>query len=1480
MNNLNEIPVKSEKEQWTDAQWQAIHASGSDMLVAAAAGSGKTAVLVQRIIEKVLNRNGQQLSTVAMVRSDSEASAETMTNESEVRLPASDHDDLQGITGNDQRSIASLSNEANALDGQTAFDFDVLLSDETVGRQSEADIVPEPEIGQAQEAVSRAASLITGGSDYQTKAFHANQAGFIDIDRLLVMTFTNAAAAEMRERIGMALEAELERNPTSTHLRRQFSLLNKAHISTIHSFCIEVIRSHFYRIDIDPGFRIASDTERSLLLDEAIETLLEREYGEADNAVFLQVVNSFSNDRSDFELTRVLTNLLEGALSHPNPAIWLAQIAASYQEAASGRVSDLAVYPILLAEIDFVLAGAIEGLTYGKQLAMEPNGPSPLAGTLGEDITAISEMRALLRTDWEAARLQLEQGLFRRAPSIKAGSCDPVLKTRVSDLRATARRQVKELTGHYFARPLEHYLQDIAQMSPVAAKLATLVDQLHLLFAMLKKEKNLVDFSDLEHLALEILTTKENGVVKPSEIAREYQEHFVEVLVDEYQDTNNVQEMILQCIKKPTEEAGNLFMVGDVKQSIYRFRLADPAIFTAKYQQFTFIPSDTGLVIDLNQNFRSRSEVVDGVNYIFKRIMSRQIGEVNYDQDASLKKGARFPDDGASFPTELHLLDQAQTATAKVAASTHDELGAVLDQTDDEEAELTAARLETQEMAQAVLRLMADGTEVYDLRKKTYRPLEYRDIVILYRSRTWYADCLESFTELGIPIYAEMNQGYFETTEVSTMLSLLKVIDNPYQDIPLAAVLRSPLVGCTSNQLAEIRLAMPREPFYEAVKSCALNSSGDRGLKVKLIRFLSRLEKWTRDAKHESVAQLIWTVYRETNFVDFVAGLPRGKQRQTNLLGLYTRAKEFENSSFRGIFRFLRFIDRLRERGDDLGEVSSIGEQENVVRVMSVHASKGLEFPVVLIGGLARQFNKIDLRSQYLIDKDLGVAMKYVDTEKRIMRDSLFRRALLHKKQLESASEEMRVLYVAMTRAKERLLLFATVKNAEKNVQRWAIHQQNPEWLLSGSTRANASCYLDWIGPALVGHSAAQSLLETGFSENYYDGNLATTTRDHPSKWRLIYRKVGELDWTISEEVSQDHTDLPEAVHHYEKVDLQSEHLEQVVFQMDWQYPSVAATKFKAKQSVTEIKRMSQEADELAADDLLPDVSEERFRDQGEVNSSSEPVMAFNPATAPNPVMEALHGSEQTPPDGLDEDTIQLSFDVLLDPKQTNQDRLVVDGGVEALQLAEITNSQTEQSASVTGHTDRLSSSLPRPRFMQEQAITPAERGTLMHLVMEHIDLAGEISLEAITSSVDALVQRELITPAQREVINCEQVLQFYQSGIGQQVITAEHVWREMPFSLMVPASEVYPNWQGGSENILVQGVIDCMFLGPHDEIVLVDYKTDRIASSFTEMKPVLQDRYQKQIELYTKAIEQITRKKVSVRCLYFFDDGGNELLL
>ena len=606
-------------------------------------------------------------------------------------------------------------------------------------------------------------------------------------------------------------------------------------------------------------------------------------------------------------------------------------------------------------------------------------------------------------------------------------------------------------------------------MQPLIETLTQLVQAFSDRFTEMKEEKGLVDFADLEHYCLDILLdpfAKKEGIMAPSEAAIAYQQQFKEVLVDEYQDVNMVQEAIVQLVTKEGESTGNLFMVGDVKQSIYRFRLAEPNLFLSKYNRFTNDGEESGLKIDLARNFRSRKEVLDGTNYLFKQIMGVNVGEIEYNEAAELVKGASYPEE-EPFPIELLLVDLEKEERDEHEEDNSDEDQAIFDAN-----ELEQSQLEARVMAKKIKSMITERVPIFNPKTGTSRPVIYRDIVILLRSMTWAPQIMEEFKQQGIPVYANLSTGYFQATEINIMMSLLKVIDNPYQDIPLASVLRSPIVDLNEEELATIRIHNRKGKFFDAVLSFSRQKPSGESERIydKVKPFLNRLEEWRSMARQGSLSALIWQLYRDTHFYDFAGGLPGGKQRQANLRALYDRARQYEATSFRGLFRFLRFIERMQERGDDLGAARALGEQEDVVRVMTIHSSKGLEFPVVFVAGLGRNFNMMDLRKSYLLDKEFGFAAKYVNVDKRITYPSLPQLAFKRKKKMEMLAEEMRVLYVALTRAKEKLYLLASVKSLQKKLDKWSHTLDHKEWLLSDYERAAANSYLDWVGPSLVRH--------------------------------------------------------------------------------------------------------------------------------------------------------------------------------------------------------------------------------------------------------------------------------------------------------------------------------------------------------------------------------------------------------------------------
>lgn len=1232
---------KPENSTWTEDQWRAITASGKDILVAAAAGSGKTAVLVERIIKK----------------------------------------------------ITSIDNP-------------------------------------------------------------------VDVDRLLVVTFTNAAAAEMRKRIGEALEKEITKHPSSHHLRRQLTLLNRASISTLHSFCLSVLRKYYYNIDLDPGFRIADETEAELLMEEVMDELFEEQYSIENNDRFYDLVDRYSDDRSDLELQLLIRKLYDFSRSYPGPNEWLEQIVHSYDIGLISEIDNLSWMKDLRDDITIQLNGCKELLSRALEMTKEPGGPAPYADNIVDDQRIIQELLTANEHSWEKLYETMQTANFSKLKPCKGEDYLKNIQENVKALREQAKNQVKKLQEELFSRKPEYFLKDIQEMKPVVEILIELVKGFSSRYEAVKKEKGIVDFADLEHFCLQILKDEKSTIEEliPSAVAQDYRDLFQEVLVDEYQDTNLVQETIIKLVSC----SNNLFMVGDVKQSIYRFRLAEPHLFLTKYQQFQKDDADDslGIRIDLSKNFRSRAEILDGTNFIFKQIMNQTVGEIEYDEDAELKLGNLNYPDSEETKTELLLIDRKDSTIEDEANE---------DEGEEDDAISDLAELETVQLEARVI-----GMKIKELIQKPYkvtdksgnqRNVTYRDIVILLRSMPWAETIMEEFKELGIPVYAELSTGYFEATEVSVMMSLLKIIDNPYQDIPLVAVLRSPIVGLTEEQLALIRIHEKNSNFFECVKSY-FRSGENTELVEKLELFYKELKAWRTRARQGALSELIWQLYRDTGYYDYVGGLNGGKQRQANLRALYDRSKQYEETSFRGLFRFLRFIERMQDRGEDLGTARALGEQEDVVRMMTIHKSKGLEFPIVFVAGLGRQFNMQDLRKKVLLHKELGFGSKLVNPKLRISYPTLPLLAMKRRLQMELLAEEMRVLYVALTRAKEKLYLVGTVNDGEKTIEKWNSEADGDEWLLPDYVRAKAKRYLDWVGPALIRHQDCTVLSSK---------NFAIEISAHSSRWEVNVLNAENFPKDISHSAKQNF-DLLKNIENWQTVPIESSLKHLVYDQLSWKYPHWQAQIKRSKQSVSEIKSRKQVSDSFSDTQLI-----KKFR---------------------APLQD-------------------------------------------------------------------------RPKFLQQTALTAAEKGTAMHMVMQHIDLQSAITVESVADLLETMVRKELLTEEQKSVIDVSSIVQFFEAPLGQRVMKANKVRREVPFSLALPAKDAYPDWvEEESANVLVQGVMDCVF-ADEQGVVLLDYKTDTITGRFNNIdvaKQTLEERYRLQIDLYARALQEIWKLQRVEKYLFFFD--------
>lgn len=1001
-----------------------------------------------------------------------------------------------------------------------------------------------------------------------------NQTDPINIDEILVATFTNASAEEMRNRIGAGLEKAIAADPTSYQLKKQLSLLQRASISTLHAFCTQVVRQYAYLLDLDPGFRIGDEMEIDLIKQDVIGEMFEEAYSEdnEDFERFFHVVNMFSNDRSDVEVENLIIQLYTFAMQNPWPEQWLRSVAEDYNLPVDVTEGDLSWLELLKSEVRDQLQAFREAITRALAITEEADGPHHYAAALTVDLEFIN-MAINHQENWDELQEVFVTSKLKSLSS-KRVECDESKKEVIKQLRQGFRDEWNKMKKNLFSRKLSAHLEDMRTLYPAMKELTDVVIEFKERLSAVKREKALVDFSDLEHFCLEVLIDPASTMeeIIPSDVANAYKKQFKEVLVDEYQDINLVQETILSVISDQAGP-GNMFMVGDVKQSIYRFRHAEPTLFIDKYKRFA--EDDTlGKRIDLAKNFRSREAVLTGANYIFRQIFDEAVGEIDYDERAELIYGnLGYEDTPFENPEAELLLIDRETGVERERNTEGEDI-------DDLETVQMEARLYAQKINEWIGKGDEPPLQVIDKTTNKKRAIQFRDIVILQRSLTGLATMMSELKKQGIPVYAEMRTGYFAAIEIQVMINMLKVIDNPYQDIPLASVLRSPIVGLDEEQLTRIRLLKRREPFYEGVKEFA--ESTEIGSDV-VKGFLAQLDQFRLLAKEGALSALIWAIFKETGYYDFVGGIPGGRQRQANLRALYDRARGYETTSFRGLFRFLRFIERMEEQKKDLGEARALSEQEDVVRIMTIHKSKGLEFPVVIIGGMNKEFNYMDTRRKYILDKDLGFATKYIDVEKRITYPTLFYLALQQESLRKLLAEEMRVLYVAMTRAKEKIVMIGNVRDYDKEVKKWQQVIHHPEWVLPKQMRKNAKSYLDLVGPALMRHEDNENLQEDLLLSSKVPKEIVADK----SKWHVAIIQGSDLT-NILELQKIQKGELRSTITNWEQLAEVDEALyEDVSKKLNFTYDYLAATEARAKQSVTEIKRRQELVDDYSGNELV-----------------------------------------------------------------------------------------------------------------------------------------------------------------------------------------------------------------------------------------------------------------------------------------------------
>ena len=1210
----------------------------------------------------------------------------------------------------------------------------------------------------------------------------------LDIDRLLVVTFTKAAAAQMRERIGAAIAKRIEEDPGNAHLQRQETLLHNAQITTMDSFFTFLLRNNFSDIDMDPAFRQMDQTEGDLMRKDALEDFLEKCYAEGDPS--LQIcADSFCHNAGDKELETILESLYRQAVSHPDPEEWIKERAADYDVL---REEELFSFNWM----QFIILTAAERIRdlarqYEQILSIcaRPDGPSLYIPLLREEYAVLSSLGTCpaavsagqvpveeVKALWSQilAILSMDFATMPRFNAKKNPEVDPALKQLASDMRDSLKKKIVKLRDRYQDADPSSILASMQRLRPAAQALSDLTCRFRQHFQAVKKEKNVIDFADLEHLALQVLTEKDaDGNYQPRRAAMAYRQYFDEILIDEYQDSNEVQELLLRIISTEDEKVYNRFMVGDVKQSIYKFRLARPEIFMAKLGAYRPMDEEQER-IDLDCNFRSRSEVLDSVNDVFFRLMRSEIGGVEYGDDVSLKVGASYPaaDDPDTYKTELILVGGPEDPTGNIPPE--------IEQLSARQREALAVAGRIRELVGTLPVMGEDGQP---------RPCRFGDIVILLRSGAgWNEDFRDVFEKQGIPYYIESRTGYFSASEIQAALQMIRVLDNPRQDIPLYGVLHSYWGGFSEEEIARIRLASDREAdLYSCITHMAELAGEDdsTALSAKCASFLAFIVRWRARTTYLGIRDLLTALFTETGYEEWCRAMPGGEQRSANLQLLLAQAASFDNMALSGLFDFVRYIDQVHHREVDYGEANILDENADVVRIMSIHKSKGLEFPVCFIAGTAKNhsYRYHDTKGSLICDNDWGMGIDYWDPVSRTKYRTLRKEAIADKIRRESLGEELRVLYVAMTRAKEKLILTGYLEDIPHKCEDWEKSipsAMDDKEKLPSALLADSESFLQLIWYAI----------HAGQGSGHFQIRICNTAD-------LIWNEIRQQsDMAVRKQQL-------EQAGEYGGIPLPDPALlDKLQQNFSRRYAHENLQGLYTKTSVSELKLASLEEEGENAYEIFPE-------------NNPAPVIPFFARTK-----DAAESDEKAVPGDKEE----------------------------------------ESSGKVASHGHN----------QQTSAFSGTEYGTAVHRLLELFDYTRFPNPALVERSVLYAWRRELadsgrIPASYAEDLPAGGIIAFLHSDLAKRMADAEargELFREQPFVLGVEASLLRPEFPA-EETVLVQGIIDAYFI-ENGELVLVDYKTDRVSDP-----QALIDRYQVQLDLYERALTQITGMNVREKLIY-----------
>ena len=1222
----------------------------------------------------------------------------------------------------------------------------------------------------------------------------------LSVQELMVVTFTKAAAQEMSARIGLALAKAMESTEDAAmqeRLERQLNLLPSAHISTLHSFCQWVIRSYFYKLDINPTARIGNEAEMALLQQEVLADLLTKSYEEGLYNIY-ELADFFSDDKSDAGLTAKIMSLYNYAMSLANPDGWLRKALEPYKEAMTVNPSETLWGQYMWDNHVAVIDRIRERLERMEQILLDPVGPHKWQNIYDNQLAALS-MLSNAQTWDDMGEACKHTDTFIKDRFNKLGEeVDPSLQAEFKSLGSQNKEDLKGMQAAVFTVPESTLQEQFKAQYPIIEGLVELTIAFHQAYRDMKQEQGIMDFSDLEHLCLALLVepgTEDDP--QPSEVAKELQDTFKEIMVDEYQDTNGVQETIINLISR----VDNRFYVGDVKQAIYSFRMADSSLFMEKYNTY----GDTDAVerrIDLAKNFRSHENILAATNFLFYQIMTEEAAELNYTEAESLIPGRIVedaPEDWVGGDVELQLLDVSKD-TLSASESDEDEG----DDPENNERELDFIIQKIKEIHGAKKKVQnPDGT---------FRQIEWRDFAILRRSLAgWGTRAVEAMRQAGIPAVVNERDGYFEAQEIQLLLALLSIIDNPEQDLPMAAVLHSGLVGLDANELGALRLS-GEGSLWSLMPAYAEEAQDER-----LLAFIDHMERWRTLSRRHGVTDLLWDIYESQDYVNYVGAMPNGLVRRANVLALYDRAKGYEASGFRGLFRFLRFVESLRDSNQDMPLANVVSEADNVVRLMTIHKSKGLEFPVVFLSGVQKGFNMMDLRSELLIDKNAGLGLKGYFPDIRVSFPTMPWFYVKDVKEAALKAEEERILYVALTRARDKLIMtghFKGFKNAKGKLSTLGELIKNTASVegqqLPTDIITQANTYLDWLIMGFARHLDGGNPLRVAIE---YEG---PTYFDLPDKKCRIKVEVhdgslyGDLDYKA--DIDETTINKVRELKAVNAVELPQE----IEDRFNYSYPYSDATRRTAKISVSELKRRFQE----------------RELEAGTIDTLNEPIVTVD-TEAKRAVSDAILGQA-----------------IKLDIRNADRDA-----------------TNNESVPTITVSADDLANSVfgrkPQALQSEEDVLTGAQWGTLMHEAMQWLPLA-QYTQASLTKELDTLVTKGTFTEEERNLLSDTSLYKFFSSNLGKRLINAKRIERELPFSMLFEGKRVYDTLEDG-EDLFLQGIIDTAF-EEDGEWVLVDYKTDRVKSGEDLIK-----RYKIQMDLYKEALQRLTGMPVKACYIYSF---------